>query len=140
VKEFFSKYGVFKQMGGQVFDLAQIVSNSGIPLRDVFSVSTSGHSASSVEVTARICLIDSDNTHVTAAAGNGGAFILVYDGRKNGKWSDPIFVAERTYAAATSPDQPPNANNDGGGGCIAGGAAGAAGAAALLGLTLRKKG
>ncbi|MDR3164352.1 MAG: hypothetical protein LBU13_02140, partial [Synergistaceae bacterium] len=145
IEEFFSKYGVFKQISGQVFDLARIVNDSGIPLRDVFSVSMSEHSLPCVEVTARICLIDSDSARVTMAAGSKGAFILIYDGKKDGKWSDPIFVAERTYDAVTSSDQPPNANNDndnnssGGEGCIAGGVAGASVAAALLGLMLRKK-
>ncbi|GHV26695.1 hypothetical protein FACS1894167_00450 [Synergistales bacterium] len=113
---FFSKYGVFKQIGGKVFDLSNIVKDAGISLSDAFSVNSA---PGGVKVTARICLIDSGAADVTASKGSEGAFVLIYDGKNDGMWSDPLFVAERKVSA--SPDSEPaaavSANNGGGGGC-----------------------
>ncbi|GHS92875.1 hypothetical protein AGMMS50276_01820 [Synergistales bacterium] len=101
IDAFFAKYGVYKQIGDKVFDLVKIAKDAGIPLNDVFTLI---NAETGVVVDVSLCFVDSDTARVAAGNIDGRARILVYDGNLDGKWSDPLFIAEKGATYNPVPD------------------------------------
>jgi hypothetical protein len=108
---FFERYGVFKQIGDNVFDIVQIAKDADIPLEEVFTLREEAAGGGAV-VGVSLCVVDSDVADVSVVNANGRLRIFVFDGKYDGKWTDPIFIAQRSEQFADAA-VPPNGETPG---------------------------
>ncbi len=99
-----------KIVDGHLFDLVEIAgSKSG----DLFNVSKTTPSENIYTVEFSLLLLDSDSADVKAISAGGISYLAVWDGKKDGKLSDPITAIRPKKAVQPSPSPSDDSSSGG---------------------------
>ncbi len=105
-----------KIVNGNLFDLVEIAGSKN---GDIFNVTKVASSGNRYSVEFSLLLMDSDSVDVKAVSVGDRSYIAVWDGKKDGKLSDPItaITPKGEVQPTPSPSPSPSPSDGGSGGC-----------------------